>query len=98
MEPRASVHDLVHVLVLRVHVTVDVDDADVPFHALGHAAGAGVADRVVAAHDHREGSLRQDVRDALGDLVVALGDVGRAEDVADVAHGLIDSDRSIPCS
>ena len=40
VEPRTGVHDLVHVLVLRVHVTVDVDDAHVPFHALGHAAGA----------------------------------------------------------
>ena len=87
VEPRTGVHDLVHVLFLRVHVAVDVDDPHLALHALRNRAGDGIADRVVAAHDHRQRALRQDVRDALGDLVVALGDVGRAEDVADVAHG-----------
>ncbi len=30
--------------------------------------------------------LRENVRHGFGDLVVALGDVGRAEHIADVAH------------
>ena len=50
---------------------------------------------MVTAQDHRERPLRQDVCDALGDLVVGLGDVARTEDVADVAHadrlGQVDS-------
>jgi hypothetical protein len=41
---------------------------------------------MIAAHDHGQCPLRKDVRYAFCDLIVALGDVGRAEHVADVAH------------
>ena len=79
-------HDLVHVLFLRVNVPVKVDDADLALNALRHRPRARIADRMVAAHDHRQRSLAQNVRHALGDLVVALGDVRRAEDIAHITH------------
>ena len=41
---------------------------------------------MVAAHNHRQRSGRKNVRDALRDLIVPLGDVGRTPDVAHVAH------------
>ncbi len=80
-----------------VHVEVDVNDAHVPLHALGDASGAGVADRVVAAQDHWECFLREDVRNALGDLVVALVMLA-GQKMSPTSHMEIDSDRSIPCS
>ena len=42
-EPGAGVHDLVHILLLRVHVSVEVDDPDLAAHALRHTASAGIA-------------------------------------------------------
>ena len=37
-------HDLVHILLLRVHVSVEVDDPDLAVHELRHAASAGIAE------------------------------------------------------
>jgi hypothetical protein len=38
------VHDLVHILLLRVHVSVEVDDPDLAVHELRHTASAGIAE------------------------------------------------------
>ena len=44
MKPRRGVHALVHVGFLRVHVAVDVDDADRTVNIRRDAAHVGVAD------------------------------------------------------
>jgi hypothetical protein len=80
------VHDLVHVLFLRIDIPVEMDDADFALDTLGYAAHTRIPDRVIASHDHGQGALGKYVRDAFADLVVALGDVGWAENVAHLAH------------
>ncbi len=54
MEPWTGVHDLVHVLLLRVDVAVEVDDPELALDRLRHAASAWEADGVVTTHDHRK--------------------------------------------
>jgi hypothetical protein len=40
----AGVHDFVHILLLRVRVSVEVDDPDLAVHALHQTASAGIAE------------------------------------------------------
>ena len=57
--PGRGVHALVQVLLLDVDVAVEMDDADALGRALGDAAHAGEADRVVAAQHQRAGRPRR---------------------------------------
>ena len=85
MEPRRCVHPLVHVALLDVQVSIQVDDPDAAVDVRRDPANVRVADRVVAAEDDREDSPADDERDGPVDLVEALLEVrGDHEDVAEV--------------
>ena len=70
--PGRRVHALVEILLLDVDVAVEMDDADPLRRALGDAAHAGKADRMIAAEHHRQRARGEDMRDAAADLVEAL--------------------------
>jgi hypothetical protein len=44
VKPGTGVHDFIHVLFLRVHVTVEMDNPDFSFDAFSHATRTGKSD------------------------------------------------------
>ncbi len=79
-------HALVEILFLDVDVAVEMDDADLLVGTLRDAAHAGKTDRMIAAEHDRQRAGRKHMRDAAGDLIEALFQIGRyREHVADVA-------------
>ena len=84
---RGGVHPFVEVFLLNIDVAVEVDDADPLRRALCDAPHAGKADRMVAAQHHRQRAGGEDMRDAAGNLVEALLQIGgNGEHVAGVAQ------------
>jgi hypothetical protein len=86
MEPRTGVHNLVHILVLCVHMAVDVDNSDLAVYTLRNSTRAWVANRVISTHDHWKSTLGQNVGHSFRDLVMGFGNVSRAKDISRVTH------------
>jgi hypothetical protein len=85
VKPRRRVHPLVEIGLLRVNVTVEMDDPELAVEVLRHPPRRRKPDRMIPAQHRRERPCRENVADAFGDLVERLFDIaGDREDVAEI--------------
>src|SRR5690348_10312373 len=86
-EPRRRVHALIHILLLDIDVTLDVNDAHVTVDVRGDAAYVREAQAVIAAADDGKYSGRIDMRDGLRHLIEGLLDIaGDDKNIAGVTQ------------
>jgi hypothetical protein len=87
VEPGRGVHPLIHVALLDIDVSIQVDDPHTPFDVGRDRPHVRVADRMVTADHDRERALLVHERHGAIDLIEGLLDIGRDhEDVAGVAQ------------